>query len=146
MMARHDPFEEFLNMNLVKLMTCVLTAALLSGCITENDHGICESNSDIMWTYTKEQGLIGTNRWCLHCNHTVEEADLPAYVGQYWPSAADQQASELTPCFYTYSTAEFNAELDGCRQNVCSESPNINDPVGRGHGAWRHSKGFLGWD
>ena len=130
----------------VALIFLVMTS-MTTGCVTQNEHGICEDNTDIMWTYTKEQGgIIGTNRWCLHCNHTIEEADLPSYIGQYWPSAADASPSDLTPCFYTYSTAEFNAELDGCRQNVCSANPNINDPVGRGHGAWKHSKKFLGWD
>ena len=45
---------------------------------------------------------------------------------------------------YTYSTPEFNAKLDGCRQNVCSSDPNINDPVRRGHGAWKHSSARAG--
>ena len=37
---------------------------MATGCVTQNEHGICEDNTDIMWTYTKEQGgIIGTIRW-----------------------------------------------------------------------------------
>ena len=52
-----------------------------------------------MWTYTKEQGLVGTNRWCLHCNHTIEEADLPSYIGQYWPALPMRRPASLRPAF-----------------------------------------------
>ena len=133
-------------MNSWRMGLGLVIAFISTGCVTQNEHGICEGNADIMWTFTKEQGPIGTNRWCLHCNHTIEEAELPEYVGQSWPSATERPGSELTPCFYTYSTPEFNAELEGCRANVCSENPNTNDPVMRGHGAWSHAKKFLGWD
>ena len=72
-------------MRLVSAFIFLIFTVMTTGCVTQNEHGICEDNTDIMWTYTKEQGgIIGTNRWCLHCNHTIEEADLPSYIGQYW--------------------------------------------------------------
>ena len=120
---------------------------LMTGCVTENDAGVCESDPDIMWTYTKQDGaFFGTNRWCLHCNQALDEEDLPDYVASFYPQASSQPANALTPCFYTYPTERFDGEMAGCRQNVCSDEPNINDPVLRSQGAWRHAKAFLGWD
>ena len=28
---------------------------MATGCVTQNEHGICEDNTDIMWTYTKSK-------------------------------------------------------------------------------------------
>ena len=127
----------------------ILTLALCLGvgCVTENEAGVCDRDPDIMWTYTKQEGaFFGTNRWCLHCNQTLGEEDLPEYVTSFYPQAAGQPVSVLTPCFYTYPTEEFDGEMAGCRQNVCSDEPNINDPVLRSQDAWKHSREFLGWD
>ena len=88
-------------MRLISAFIFLILTVMTTGCVTQNEHGICDTNTDIMWTYTKEQGLVGTNRWCLHCNHTIEEADLPSYIGQYWPSAAD-----ASPTRYRRGTPE----------------------------------------
>ena len=55
-------------MRLVSAFIFLIFTVMTTGCVTQNEHGICDTNTDIMWTYTKEQGLVGTNRWCLHCN------------------------------------------------------------------------------
>ena len=46
-------------MRLVSAFIFLILTVLTTGCVTQNEHGICDTNTDIMWTYTKEQGSRG---------------------------------------------------------------------------------------
>ncbi len=106
------------------------------------DHGVCPApNSNIEWFLVVQPGppWLGDNNWCVMCDNSVPEDELQAWALENASGDTSENAlNNPSPCLYVYSTDEFDTDtVTGCRANICSDSPNSNDGVGKHHGVWK---------
>ena len=152
----------------VLIMTVILSMGV--GC-TKASSGTCSApNDDVTWVFYTERSVLGLHAKCIYCGNSVSEADLYDYVKARYESyehngneengamlvaeleerriQAEEEGTDikdrLTPCFYSYQWGAFDMDtMDGCAQDICSDTPSINDNVGRKHGAWRVSSSYI---
>ena len=88
------------------------------------------------------------------CDNSVTADELEDWVLEHanindTAGCSDGPISECdpTPCLYVYSTDEYDKDtVEGCRANVCSDSPNTNDMLKTKHGAWSSIEPILNGD
>jgi hypothetical protein len=135
--------------NLESLFRAGLVAWLLMmtmGC-TETKHGLCEEpQKHIEWFYIEETGApwVGGKVYkCIICDLSVEEEDVPAWIEENAGEDFLNYATDLDkylPCLYTYHEDE---SLEGCKAAACGGDWDVNDPVGKEHGAGKIISGYL---
>ena len=129
---------------------------IASGCRTV-DNGVCPApNSNIEWFLVVQPGPpgFGSNYWCVMCDSSVTDNELEAWASENVPDMSPNGCAgypegecPLTPCLYVYSNDSFdNTTVEGCRANICSETPNSNDMVSTAHGAWESIGPILNGD
>ena len=130
------------------LMLLAVTAVVVTGCITENEHGCCEPpKENLEWFYIEQQALLlGSNYWCVVCDTSIADEDVVEWIkanaGEDFLSYAhDEGLEDFLPCLYVYADAESAAE---CQSAICRSDFKVNDPVGKGHGAGRRIAPLLG--
>jgi len=124
----------------------LLSTLLSTGC-TKVASGDCDpADPNLEWYFIHESNGIMSIDKCVLCDNSVTEAD---YAG--WAAANAQggevAADDATPCLYVYGTDANPADTASlCAQMVCSQNPNTNDGVKKGHGAWNDVKDKIGDD
>ena len=136
---------------------------LLSACtqFTTKTGDCTTAQGEVTWVFYNEMPLNTQWTKCIYCGANIAEEDLYDFVhGHYSTYPEDRQYlleeletneddpeinESLTPCFYTYDGwGEFNTQTpEGCEQDACSDTPSINDMVGRAHGAWDVARRLL---
>lgn len=119
--------------------SCALAVlSVLGVACSQVDSGTCATPLETTsWFHIYESNGIMSQNKCVLCDTSVAEEDWVDWVLEN--ASADGIPSGLsddnaTPCLYVYGNAS-DSEAS-CAAAVCSGSPEINDPVLQGHGAW----------
>lgn len=112
---------------------CVLGVAC-----SQVDSGTCSTPLETTsWFHIYESNGIMSQSKCVLCDTAVAEEDWVDWVLDNAAAAgipSSLSADSATPCLYVYGDASDSEAA--CAAAVCSGSPELNDPVLQGHGAW----------